>query len=122
MWELASGKSPFAHISHDACLALKIYDGLRPEPTPNAPPFYLQLMQSCWHKDPSKRPKAKEIKETVKNQGGLFQKYQENMQSIIEKQKAASKIDDNKIDPNAIYKSRLLPTITSLLSKRNSFK
>ncbi|RGB42643.1 kinase-like domain-containing protein [Rhizophagus diaphanus] len=122
MWELASGKSPFAHISHDACLALKIYDGLRPEPTPIAPPFYLQLMQSCWHKDPFKRPKAKEIKETVMNQGGLFQKYQEKMQSIIEKQKAASNIDNNNIDPNAIYKSRLLPTITSLLSKRNSFK
>jgi serine/threonine protein kinase len=62
MWELASGKTPFAQISHDVCFALSVYDGLCPEPTPNAPPFYLQLMQKCWHKDPSKRPKAKEIR------------------------------------------------------------
>lgn len=118
MWELASGKQPFANISHDADLVLKIYDGLRPEPTPNAPLFYLELMQSCWHKDPSKRPKAEEIGDMIEKQMeiGLDK---EKMQFIEaeEKQKTAS----NKIDPNAIYTSRLIPTITSLLSKRNSF-
>jgi serine/threonine protein kinase len=112
MWEIASGKSPFADVSHDSSLALDIYDGLRPEPTPNAPPVYLQLMQRCWHKDPSKRPKAVEINEMINE---LWESDQVKMQF-------ANKIDNNKIAPNAIHKSRLIPTITSLLSKRNSSK
>ncbi|CAB4387299.1 unnamed protein product [Rhizophagus irregularis] len=72
--------------------------------------------------DPSKRPKAEEIGDMIEKQMeiGLDK---EKMQFIEaeEKQKTASKIDNDKIDPNAIYTSRLIPTITSLLSKRNSF-
>lgn len=120
MWELASGKQPFAHISHDVNLVLKIYDGLRPEPPPNAPPFYLELMQKCWHKDPSKRPTAIEIGDIIEEQWELGLQFdQEKMQLIEaeEEQKAASKIDNDKIDPNAIYTSRSIPTIASYLSK-----
>jgi serine/threonine protein kinase len=117
MWEIASGYPPFAHVPHDVHLAKDIYDGKRPEPTPNAPPFYLQLMQSCWHKDPSKRPKAVDIGEMIEEQWELcLQSGQEKMQHIEteEKQKAASKIDSYTFDFSAIYTSQSTSTIASL--------
>jgi len=36
--------------------------GLRPEITKDTPPFYRDLMQLCWHSDPTQRPTAQELK------------------------------------------------------------
>ncbi|GBB96020.1 hypothetical protein RclHR1_26630001 [Rhizophagus clarus] len=104
MWEIASEKQPFAQFFHDACLALEIYYGLHPEPTPNIPPFYIQLMHSCWHKDPSKRPKAKEIREMIEKRWELFLQSVQKMQliKVEENKKTTGKIDNNKIDPNNV--------------------
>ena len=42
-------------------LALSIVKGFRREITKDTPPFYQDLMQKCWHSDPTQRPTAQEI-------------------------------------------------------------
>src|SRR5437588_6199067 len=61
MWEISSREPPFHDIVHDKYLALRIVKGLRPEITKDTPPFYQDLMQKCWHSDPTQRPIAQEI-------------------------------------------------------------
>ena len=61
MWEISSAENPFGEFDHDVQLALSIVKGLRPEIPQDTPPFYRDLMQKCWHPDPTKRPTAREI-------------------------------------------------------------
>ena len=63
MWEISSEEMPFCEQVHDKFLALRIFKGLRPTITDDTPQFYRDLMQKCWHSDPTKRPMAKEIQE-----------------------------------------------------------
>ena len=63
MWEISSGEKPFHEFIHDKLLALRIFNGLRPTITEDTPQFYRDLMQKCWHSDPTKRPTAEEIYE-----------------------------------------------------------
>ena len=53
MWEISSHEKPFHDIVHDKYLALRILKGLRPEITKDTPQFYHDLMQKCWHSDPT---------------------------------------------------------------------
>ena len=59
MWEISAEEKPFLEIDHDAQLALRIYKGLRPPITDDTPQFYRELMEKCWHSDPTQRPTAK---------------------------------------------------------------
>src|SRR5579883_3468848 len=61
MWEISSEEKPFHEFVHDKQLALHIFRGLRPSITDDTPQFYRDLMQQCWHADPTRRPSAKEI-------------------------------------------------------------
>ena len=61
MWEISSAEKPFGEFDHDLQLALSIVKGLRPEITKDTPPFYRDLLEKCWHPDPTKRPTAQEI-------------------------------------------------------------
>ena len=61
MWEISSQEKPFHDLVHDKMLALRILKGFRPEITKETPPFYQDLIQKCWHSDPTQRPTAKEI-------------------------------------------------------------
>src|SRR6266487_3229405 len=63
MWEISSNEKPFLDMVHDKELALRIFTGLRPTITDDTPQFYRNLMQKCWHSDPTQRPTAKEIYE-----------------------------------------------------------
>src|SRR5205823_14675232 len=65
MWEISSHEKPFLEIVHDQQLALRIFRGLRPTITDDTPPFYRDLMQKCWHSDPTQRPTAKKIHELI---------------------------------------------------------
>ncbi|RGB42787.1 kinase-like domain-containing protein [Rhizophagus diaphanus] len=56
MWEISSGQSPFANISHDINLAMNIVNGMRPKIIPGTPLEYKILMEQCWDADPAKRP------------------------------------------------------------------
>src|SRR6266516_5415525 len=65
MWEISSHEKPFGEVDHDLQLALSIVKGLRPEITKDTPSFYRDLMQKCWHPDPTQRPTAQEIRDLV---------------------------------------------------------
>src|SRR5947209_17132611 len=65
MWEISSGEKPFHQIIHDKLLALRIFQGLRPTITEDTPQFYCDLMQKCWHSEPTQRPTAKEIQDRI---------------------------------------------------------
>ena len=67
MWEISSHEKPFLEFVHDKLLALRIFRGLRPTITDDTPPFYRDLMQKCWHSDPTQRPTAQEIFELIQN-------------------------------------------------------
>ena len=54
MWEISSEEKPFHDILHDKQLALRVLKGFRPEITEDTPSFYKDLMQKCWHSDPTK--------------------------------------------------------------------
>jgi len=53
MWEISAQEKPFLEIVHDKQLALRIFHGLRPTITDDTPQFYHDLMQKCWHSDPT---------------------------------------------------------------------
>ncbi|RHZ45058.1 hypothetical protein Glove_692g16 [Diversispora epigaea] len=61
MWTISTGKKPFANRAYDSELAVDIFNGLRPKINQGTPQCYVELMELCWHKDPSKRPSAKII-------------------------------------------------------------
>src|SRR5438270_12948103 len=56
IWEISSHEKPFGQVDHDIQLELSIVKGLCPEITEDTPTFYRDLMQKCWHSDPTKRP------------------------------------------------------------------
>ncbi|EXX76743.1 polo kinase CDC5 [Rhizophagus irregularis DAOM 197198w] len=61
MAELSSGKPPFHKRKHDAMLALKICNGLRPEFGKGTPEIYKKLAYRCMNANPNQRPIAKEL-------------------------------------------------------------
>src|SRR6185369_11462762 len=65
MWEISSEEPPFHQFDHDTQLALRICQGYRPEIAGDTPPFYRDLLQKCWHTDPTRRPTAEEIDDCV---------------------------------------------------------
>ena len=115
MWEISSGEKPFHEIVHDKQLALRIFRGLRPTITDDTPQFYRDLMQQCWHSDPTQRPTAKEITELT---GKWYANRTQDIKDQIEKaeeirERIASTKKEIKLQhPGAIYTSRLMPNIS----------
>ncbi|RHZ43810.1 hypothetical protein Glove_853g10 [Diversispora epigaea] len=60
-WELTTGHKPFHDQEHGPILILDILDGKRPEITKDTPEYWKNLMEKCWHSDPSQRPTIDEI-------------------------------------------------------------
>nr|CAG8600413.1 15408_t:CDS:2 [Entrophospora candida] len=65
MWTLAAGMRPFYNVAHNEVLAQKIIDGERPKISKDAPKSYNDLMEQCWNHDPTKRPTASKLYETI---------------------------------------------------------
>ncbi|RHZ86859.1 hypothetical protein Glove_43g14 [Diversispora epigaea] len=65
MWVISTGKIPFAIRAYDSELAVDIFNGLRPKINRDTPQCYVELMEKCWHKDPTKRPNAEMILDTL---------------------------------------------------------
>ena len=124
-YELCTGLPPYLDIAHDEFLAIKICQGLRPKSNYKIPQLILDVIQQCWNADPSKRPKADELRELFDNLDGKADKnrssYEENSlinQQIresdeINKQLPPLTIPSTDIlsyatHPQAIYTSRLL--------------
>ncbi|KAG8453681.1 hypothetical protein GDO86_000350 [Hymenochirus boettgeri] len=69
LWELFSlGSSPYPRIPVDSKFYKMIKDGYRMLSPECAPPELYQIMKSCWHSDPSKRPTFKQIVQMVEQQ------------------------------------------------------
>ncbi|POG83088.1 kinase-like domain-containing protein [Rhizophagus irregularis DAOM 181602=DAOM 197198] len=62
MWEISSGKPPFAdgNISENL-LKYDLINGHREEPVPDTPDKYLKLYKSCWEPEPNKRPSINQV-------------------------------------------------------------
>ncbi|RGB41388.1 kinase-like domain-containing protein [Rhizophagus diaphanus] len=97
-------------------LIIKICDGLRPPIVTNAPEEYIELMNECWHSDPTKRPTAFDIFCKI------FKMCDNEHQMYKTKIIKSSDIGPVTINnPDAIYKSRPLShMIQSAMSLRSS--
>src|SRR5436189_3521051 len=74
MWEISSGKPPFAGCDHDYDLAMNIINGIRPKIVPETPMEYKELMEQCWDANPKKRPDARLLYDKlIKNLRKLYQ-------------------------------------------------
>ena len=61
LWELWSGKKPFAEFDCAELPYLVGKKGLRPELLVHVPPRANELMEACWREEPSRRPNFAEI-------------------------------------------------------------
>ena len=73
MWEVSSQQSPFSGHNHDVLLMLQICNGLRPTLVDATPKCWSDLMQRCWHPNPSNRPTADEVEDIVCNWDMILQ-------------------------------------------------
>lgn len=116
MWEIGSGERPFHDTDHDHILALQICQGHRPEITEDTPQVYRDLMEKCWHADPTKRPTATEIVNLTKNwRHDVTPEMKELMKKadVIRKQDVRIKKEIPSPHTGAIYTSRILTDITN---------
>ncbi|CAI2165189.1 8134_t:CDS:2 [Funneliformis geosporum] len=66
MWEIITGKKPFADRAHDEKLATEICkQGLRPEIPADIPRRLVGLLKRCWDSNPFVRPCANSLRETI---------------------------------------------------------
>ena len=118
MWEISSGERPFGDIVHDKELATRIFlHGLRPTITDDTPQFYRDLMEKCWHSDPSQRPTAVEIFHLMGEWDAEYRYTKEmidqiNKAEVIRIRNKSSKKETKIPNPGAIYTSRLMPNIS----------
>ncbi|GBB92849.1 hypothetical protein RclHR1_20660002 [Rhizophagus clarus] len=113
MWELTSGIPPFNNKAHDFQLSLSICRGERPEIIENTPQCYVDLMKKCWNEDPTKRPTAKEVSDTIAdwifqpNNNEIREELKSNIMEFINTPIGNSNLITES-HPQACYKSRLL--------------
>ncbi len=66
MWEMFTRRTPFHDMNpHQAALAV-VTDNYRPEIPAFVPPKFRELIEACWHPDPSKRPTFQIIADKLK--------------------------------------------------------
>ncbi|RIA94418.1 kinase-like domain-containing protein [Glomus cerebriforme] len=132
MYFVATGKQPFANCAHDHHLILNICDGIRPEINePEAPKYYIDLMNRCWDSNLNNRPNVIEIIECISSfryiyENNFAMKDMENNEIKKQFEEAEeyrranlSTIEINKsvTHPQAIYTSRILNSFTNNLPK-----
>ncbi|RGB35138.1 kinase-like domain-containing protein [Rhizophagus diaphanus] len=61
MWEISSGKPPYADSESEDHLKIHLIGGYREEPIPDTPDEYLKLYKSCWDGNPDVRPTISEV-------------------------------------------------------------
>ncbi|MED6106355.1 hypothetical protein PIB30_004130 [Stylosanthes scabra] len=63
LWELLTGKLPYEHLSPLQAAVGVVQKGLRPKIPRHTHPMLVELLNRCWHQDPSSRPNFSEILE-----------------------------------------------------------
>ncbi|CAB4403158.1 unnamed protein product [Rhizophagus irregularis] len=126
-YEVCTGLPPYHDIAHDKILAISICQGLRPKSNYKIPQLILDIIKQCWDADPSKRPKANELYDSLynfykKSYGSYYcdddddseiKKQVEEVERINEKLTSTSLPYNGTTlsyttNPQAVYTSRLL--------------
>jgi len=122
MWEFISGISPYNDKAYNLQLSLSICNGKRPKIVENIPQCYIDLMRKCWDEDPSKRPNASEIGNTINNwitnicDKSISKESEDNIIEFYKADKAlqinisttSTTINNTKSHPQAYVTSRLI--------------
>eukprot|EP01102_Stenamoeba_stenopodia_P010693 TRINITY_DN324_c0_g3_i1.p1 TRINITY_DN324_c0_g3~~TRINITY_DN324_c0_g3_i1.p1 ORF type:complete len:1230 (-),score=275.04 TRINITY_DN324_c0_g3_i1:2625-5846(-) len=66
LWEMITRKKPFEGLSPAQALKVVKEKNARPPIPPHCPHFFRELMESCWHVDPTERPNFPKIVEDLK--------------------------------------------------------
>ncbi|CAG8604934.1 5433_t:CDS:2, partial [Racocetra fulgida] len=110
----------FNDIPHDIDLQRKIYySGLRPSIPKYVPKLVFKLIVKCWNAQPDKRPTAKEICDTINSWNNdksseiiaQIMKADETFENLLISD--ALEPSHFKINPEAIYRSRLFDSLSS---------
>lgn len=111
MWELSSRSQPFHDRSHDALLIMDICNGARPKIVEGTPKIYTNLMELCWHEDPSKRPTSEELHNIIWDWLVLYKKKKN-----LEIYKIFTEADNNESNKHYESNKKLRPN-TSFTSR-----
>ncbi|KAL2250033.1 UNVERIFIED_CONTAM: Serine/threonine-protein kinase STY46 [Sesamum indicum] len=65
LWELLTGKLPYAHLTPLQAAVGVVQKGLRPAIPRNTHPLLVELLEKCWQQDPVLRPEFSEILEIL---------------------------------------------------------
>uniref|UniRef100_U9V6R6 Protein kinase domain-containing protein n=1 Tax=Rhizophagus irregularis (strain DAOM 181602 / DAOM 197198 / MUCL 43194) TaxID=747089 RepID=U9V6R6_RHIID len=113
MWEITTGRKPFADVKHPHCIIFKILDGGRPKITEDTPECVKKLMERCWDPDPGRRPSMDEIHETLSDiRNEEFNEADQKRLELIE----LKKLGPEKPHPKAFYMRRSLSLYSNGLS------
>ncbi|RHZ89438.1 hypothetical protein Glove_14g36 [Diversispora epigaea] len=109
MWIISTGKIPFGDRRYDSELAVDIFNGLRPKINKGTPQCYVELMEKCWHKNPTKRPNAGMIFDTLEKwiEELMFNKETEHSLMFLN---ADQKIQDEDDELTSATHSEVFPT------------
>ena len=65
-WELATHKAPFEHKKDDYMVIVAVRDGDRDKIPADVPPFYKEVIESCWSQEARDRPTINQVVELLK--------------------------------------------------------
>ncbi|RIB25106.1 kinase-like domain-containing protein [Gigaspora rosea] len=107
MWEISSGSVAFSDYKNDdSSLAIEIFKGLRPNILKGTATCFEELLRKCWDEDPSNRPSATEIHETIL-------KWKNNTEIMNELLKSDKEIVIEINESNTIYASKFIKFVSS---------
>ncbi|OHT04143.1 TKL family protein kinase [Tritrichomonas foetus] len=102
LWELLTGDMPYQQLSSTEITLGVIQGSLRPPLPSKGPPKLIQLIQQCWHQDPTKRPTISRVISYLKNPKyhyeGTDEKVFSEASGIAKKKHHHSKINLDDID------------------------
>ncbi|CAG8793477.1 19301_t:CDS:1, partial [Racocetra persica] len=119
-YEIVSGLLAFNDIQHDIELHLRFYySGLRPSIPKYVPKLVSELIVKCWNAQPVQRPTAKEICDIINSWNNdksseiiaQIMKADETFENLLISD--ALEPSHFKINPEAIYRSRLFDSLSS---------
>ncbi|RHZ85624.1 hypothetical protein Glove_63g55 [Diversispora epigaea] len=105
MWVISTGKIPFEGELYDPELAIAIFNGYRPKVHKGTPQCYVELMEKCWHNNPTKRPSAETIYYTLDELVGdlIYNLKTENALAFLKADQEMQNIDSESLYNETIY-------------------
>ena len=69
LWEMLTGKVPYAEMTPLQAAVGVVQKGLRPTLPTTCPPALASLIRSCWHRSPHERPPFSQLKVCTAREG-----------------------------------------------------